>query len=192
MRQVCHITVLLMLGGIASGEAAHDPNALFRGRISELVCDGPAVAAGLRGPHKDDLIIVDDVNDLSTIPREVRWLASVLLEMYKPVGVVSLGSLSYDHEAKRGPDVTLRVFVFRDGLSCETWRKKKYEPEGWQEYYDKIIERDYIGYHSKQMNKRIAFVNNVWMTCGTIFDCNEPVTIVEHYAGLLRRKLKKD
>ncbi len=191
MRGVSHIVVLLVLGGIASGESAHDPNASYRGRTSELVCKGPAIAPGLKGPHKDDLIVIEDVNDLSALPRQVRWLASMLRDT-KPVGVVSLALLSYDNEANRVPDVTLRVFIFRDRSSCEAWRRKKYEPEGWEQYYDKVHDPNYIGYHSKQMNKRIAFVNNVWMTCGTTFDCNEPVTIVEHYAGRLRRKMKKD
>jgi hypothetical protein len=191
MQRACHIVALLMLGGIASGKGAHDPNALYRGRVSELVCQGPAIAPGLKGPHRDDLIIIDDVNDLSGIPEELRWLGSMLQDMYKPMGIVSVGLLSYDNEANRVPDVTLRIFVFKDRPSCEAWRKQKYESEGWEEYYDKVQDPNYAGYHSKQMNKRIAFVNNVWMTCGTISDCNEPVTIVEHYVGLLRRKMKK-
>lgn len=130
MNKACHILALFMLGGIASGEATHDPNALFRGRVSELVCKGSAIVAGLNGPHKDDLIVVDDVNDLSQMPRALRQLLSSVVEMHKSVGVVSLGSMSYDNEAKDVWDVTFRLYVFRDRPSCEAWRKQKYEPQG--------------------------------------------------------------
>ncbi len=192
MRRVCHIIPLLMLGSLASARTADDPNSVpYRGRLSELVCKGPAITAGLKGPHRDDLLVLDDVNDLSGIPRELRQLVSVALDIYKPVGVVSLASVSYDNEAKRVFDVTLRIFVFRDRPSCEAWRKQKYEHEGWEKYYSKVDDPNYAGYHSKEMNKRIAFVNNVWMTCGTISDCNEPAGIVEHYAALLHRKMNK-
>jgi hypothetical protein len=192
VRRAGPIVVLLMLGGFRPVVAADNPNVPYRGRISELVCQGSTIAMGLKGPHRDDLIVVDDVNDLGKIPSDQRRLVSALVDIWKPLGLVSFGSASYDSELKHVPNVTLRIFIFRDRASCEAWRKQKYEPDGWEQYYSKIADPNYIGYQSREMNKRIAFVNNVWMTCGTIFDCNEPAAIIEHYTGLLHRKTKNN
>ena len=87
--------------------------------------------------------------------------------------------------------MTLRILIFKDASLCEKWCREKYQAEGWEEHYDKVDHPNYTGYHAKAMNKRIAHMDNVLLTCGTITDCNEPVLITDHYINSIRKAIKK-
>lgn len=177
------MSVLIVIGlltCVSSGVA-------YEGAISELVADGSEIGLNIEGPKESDFLLVDDITQTDQNSNgQINQLAQSLAAKISPYGVVSFATLTYPIKNNPVHIITLRIFIFSSTEKAGDWCQKKYQGENWEKYYDAVQDVSYTGYHSKQMNKRIACFDNVWITSGTILEGNEPIKILEYYVSQMQ------
>ena len=150
----------------------------FQGKVSTLGIAADLLGSEWTGPTG---VAIDNFNDLSNQPEEVKPVAEELKKQVSSIGVVQTADFTYRKKFNPLHQVTLRVFVFDSEQACREWWKKKYEFDGWEKHYS-LVEGAHKAVDSKETTKLAAVCfGNVWMTSGALDKTEDHVKILEAY-----------
>jgi len=172
----------LFLMALLSAEAFADdraqPPIAFKGKVSKLGVAAEQLGSEWKGPTG---LAIDDFNDLSNQPDDVKPVAEALKKQVSAIGVVQTADFTYSKKFNPLHQVTLRIFVFDSEESCGKWWKQKYEFDGWEKHYSKVGGVPYNSVDSKETTKRAAAFGNVWITCGALDKTEDHLKLLDLY-----------
>jgi hypothetical protein len=174
-------SALLYLVAIQLAFAAGDDSKTvvkFAGKVSKLGIPAEQLGSQWIGPTG---LVIDDFQDLSSYPDDVKDVVQELKKQVSALGVVQTGDFTYRKKLNPLHQVTLRVFVFDSVASCQDWWKKKYQYDGWDKQYSVVEGLPYSAVDSKDMTKRAVSFGDVWITCGALDKTDDHIKILELY-----------
>ncbi len=159
------LSLIVFLGCSTLGARCATGASGYTGKVSALRIDAGALGSDWSGPTG---LVVDDFQDVSAFPPEVRQVVEEVKKQVAPHGVVAVADFSYRRKSDTLDQITLRVFVFDTETACRNWWQKKYRFDGWEKFYSVVGGVPYDALDSKQETKRAISFGNVWMTCGSL------------------------
>lgn len=177
------VPILAVLTVAPSQAEEKAPGTGYTGKISALSIPADALGPDWTGPTG---LIVDDFQKLDTCPPEVRPMAEVLQKQLSPLGVVGCADFTYRKKSTVFGVATLRLFVFDSDKSCDSWCKKKYGYEGWQQHYTVVDGMFYKAVDSTQVTKRALWYGNLWMTCHTLDKSANHLKVIDLYLNKIK------
>lgn len=172
------IAMLLVSVSLSAGET----------KLSQLRVPAASVGEGWSGPTG---LVIDDIETPPTEPPETKEVAAALQKQMRPLGVKALADFTYRKEKDPLHQVTIRVFLFETSDQCQNWMKTKYQFDGWEKKYKRADRKEYTGYDSLEMRKRIVAFNRVWITAGTVAETDDHVRILDLYVAALKKAMKE-
>jgi hypothetical protein len=155
----------------------------YTGKVSALRIDAGALGSDWSGPTG---LVVDDFQDVSAFPPEVRQVVEEVKKQVAPLGVVAVADFTYRRRSDPLDQITLRVFVFDTERACRDWWQKKYRFDGWEKFYSVVGGVPYDALDSKEATKRAISISNVWMTCGSLKGSGEHLKLLSLIVEKLR------
>lgn len=139
----------------------------------------------------------DDLTDLSQVPEKERELIKPLVTPLRELGVRSIGDFTLTRVGFPLNTVTVRIFVFESVEKCQTWWKKKYRYEGWQEHYSEVTHPGMVSVESRQSNKLALASGKIWLTTHQLQDGDEHLLLADELLqqltlGELRLKISDE
>lgn len=153
-------------------------------KVSALAVMAEEIGADWTGPTG---LVIDDIDVPPTMDKETTEIIAGLTKQMKPLGAKGCADFTYRKKSNPMQQVTVRVFLFNTEEQCKEWMKTKYEFSGWEKKYNRVQEGDYSGFDSLEMKKRILSAGRLWITCGTIGEDDDHLTIM----GLFLDRIKK-
>ena len=99
-------------------------------KLTGIVID-PALL-GSEWQRSDDTVIIDDVNDLSTVPAEKADIAKAIVPAFKSIKIKSAGDISFKRKSGVGLIVN-KIYIFESAEACQSWASKKHQVD-WGGY----------------------------------------------------------
>lgn len=130
-------------------------------------------------------LIIDDLENIDSLPAKIQKPAAQLAKHFSPLGVKSVAEYTFVGKGFPINSVTLRLFVFRDAEKCRAWWTEKYESEGWEKHYQRGENDSYAFVDSLETNKRALAFGNVWLTSHQLRDGNEHIKAAEYVVDRL-------
>lgn len=160
----------------------------YQGKVSAL--EIPAAELGNEWLAATGLV-VDDFDDTTKFPAEVKDLVNALKGQVAELGVVATADFTYRKKLSPLQQVTVRVFVFDLEKSCRAWWQKKYQYDGWEKHYRVVPGDKHAAVDSKEMSKRAVAFGNVWLTSGTLGESKEHVKALDLYVKKIEAATRK-
>lgn len=123
---------------------------------------------------------IDDLTIPAASPASVRPLVEALAKQATPIGVRSAADFTLVSTTAPINAVTVRVFIFDEVSRCQAWWKKKYEGDGWEQYYEKVDFADTVAVRSLETQKLALACGRVWLTSHQIVEGDEYKTAARH------------
>lgn len=175
---------VILSGGVTTGDDAKAVTA-FTGKVSKLGIAADQLGSEWTGPRG---LAIDDFNDLSNQPEDVKPVAEELKKQVSSIGVVQTADFTYSKKFNPLHQVTLRIFVFDTEESCRKWWKQKYEFDGWEKHYSAVEKSPYLAADSKETTKRAVALGNVWITCGALQKTEDHLKVLDLYIKKIQPK----
>ncbi len=170
------LTIALAVLTIRVSTGADEP-VESRNKLSSLAPCNATLGEGWHGPSG---LVVDDVNDLSSLNAEERRIAAAVAKQAIPERIIAFADFSYTR--KDVPRiVTVRVFVFENADAAQAWWRKKYEVQGWETFYEKTTGLADLSVKSKELPKEMVLKDNVWITSHQLHMGDEFHRALLHY-----------
>jgi len=149
----------VLWGASASAESLWD--AVYRPTLSSIELPGD-----LLGPEwkRGEGLKVDSFDELDSLSRVERSMATVLAKQMGPLGVVGVGDYSLARKGSPSNIVTVRAFVFVDAERCRAWWNLKYQRQDWRDHFRPIELPDAVAVDSIGSRKRAMAFGNIWLS----------------------------
>jgi hypothetical protein len=160
VRLLTLLLLTLVVGQVTARGESGAKSAEFRGKLSSLPSLAEELGAGWHGPTG---LVIDDVDDLSTLDAQAKQVAATVVKQLKPLKVKSVADFTYTR--RDTPQiVTVRIFVFESRAAARDWWRTKYKHPGWEQYYQETRGLGDESVKSTELAKEMSIKGNVWLT----------------------------
>lgn len=129
------------------------------------------------------------IEDLNNPPAFFLQSMAETITQFKAVGVESMANLAYRKKTNGMHQVELKHFVFESEAAAKAWQRKKYGYENWQAHYELKVADGITVIDSTQINKRIVFYQNHWLTVASPSDATDHQLFVDKVIANIKEKI---
>ncbi|MCX7554361.1 hypothetical protein OS175_10755 [Marinicella sp. S1101] len=173
MQLIKRFVMVLLLVSMASAVQAD-----FKSMVLKPAQIGPQWEGGTG-------VVIEDMNNP---PAFFAQSMATTINQFKSIGVTSMANLAYRKKTNVMHQVELKFFVFESSAAATAWKKEKYGYEDWQQHYEFSEHDDLAIFDSTQINKRIVFYRNYWLTVASPSDVTDHQLFVEKVIAIIKEK----
>ncbi|WP_223788332.1 hypothetical protein [Marinicella meishanensis] len=120
------------------------------------------------------------IEDLHNPPAFFAQSMGQTIEQYRTIGVTSMANLAYRQASNLTVQVELKYFEFESAAAALAWQQKKYMYTGWKQHYTRLENDGVVIYDSTEINKRIVFLEQHWVTASVNADSKDHMMFMNH------------